>query len=87
MALSRNLHRLKIVCVTFTVQGSTLFWRGQEDQLEPTYSSFVLIQDVAQKTCRKQWMGEMGGWERVRDIRADGATWHDDDLFIILYNF
>ena len=28
----------------------------QEDQLEPTYSSYVPTQDVALKTRRKQWM-------------------------------
>ena len=27
----------------------------QDDQLEPTYSSSVLIRDVILKTCRKQW--------------------------------
>ena len=40
-----------------------------------TYSSSVPIQDVALKTCHKQWTIERGGQERVRDIRADGPTW------------
>ena len=36
-----------------------------------TYSSYVGIRDVAQKTMndREKW------WERVRDIRASGTTW------------
>ena len=46
----------------------------QDNQLEPTDSSSVPIQDVALKTCRKQWTIEKDGWERARDIRADGAT-------------
>ena len=32
----------------------------QEDLLEPTYSSSVLIQDVDLKSCRKQWTIEKG---------------------------
>ena len=34
--------------------------KRQEDQLEPTYSIFVPIRDVALKTCRKQWIIEKG---------------------------
>ena len=33
----------------------------QDDQLEPTYSSFVSIRDVALKTCWKKWTIEKGG--------------------------
>ena len=33
----------------------------QDDQLEPTYSSSVLIGDVALKTCWKQWTIGRGG--------------------------
>ena len=33
----------------------------QDDQLEPTYNSSVPIQDVALKTCQKQWTIEKGG--------------------------
>ena len=36
----------------------------QDDQLEPTYSSYVPIRDVALKTCRKQWMIGRGGERR-----------------------
>ena len=35
--------------------------KSQDDQLEPTYSISVTIQDVSQKTCRKQWTMERGG--------------------------
>ena len=35
----------------------------QSDQLEPTYNSSLSIQDVALKTCRKQWTIEKGGWK------------------------
>ena len=47
----------------------------QDDQLEPTYSSYVKIRDVVQKTCRMV-MNDGEKWrERVRDIRAGGTTW------------
>ena len=49
----------------------------QDDQLKPTYSSSVLIQDVALKTCRKKWMIEMGG-ERGSGI-STLIVQHDDD--------
>ena len=45
----------------------------QDDQLKPTCSSSVLIQDAALKICWNQWAIGRGG-ERVRDIRADGVT-------------
>ena len=46
----------------------------QDDQLQPTYNSSMPIQDVALKTCRKQWTIGRGG-ERVRNICADSTTW------------
>ena len=33
----------------------------QDDQLECTFNSSVLIQDVTLKTCQKQWRIEKGG--------------------------
>ena len=35
--------------------------KGKNDQLIPTYSSYVLIQDVALRTCQKQWPIGRGG--------------------------
>ena len=49
----------------------------QDDQLEPTYSSSVPIQDVALKTCQKQWMIEKGG-KKVSGISMLMSQ-HDDD--------
>ena len=49
----------------------------QNDQLEPTYSSSVLIWDVALKTCQKQWTIEKGGEKGSRISML--ITWHDDD--------
>ena len=49
----------------------------QDDQLEPTYSSSVQIQDVVMKTCRKQWTIEKGG-EKGSGISVLMA-WQDDD--------
>ena len=48
----------------------------QDDQQEPTYSSSVLMQDVALKTCRKQWMIKGGEKESGISVRM---AWHDDD--------
>ena len=45
----------------------------QDDQLEHTFSNYVRIQDVVQKTClmndREKWR------EKVRDIRTTSTTW------------
>ena len=53
----------------------------QDDQPEPTYSSSVPIQDVASKTCWKQWTigkgGERGSGISVLIARHDNE---DDDL-------
>ncbi len=50
----------------------------QDDQLEPTYSSSVPIQDVVLKTCRKQWTMSRGG-ERGSGISVLMARHEDDD--------
>ena len=52
-------------------------WAKADDQLEPTYNSSVLIQDVALKTCRKQWTIKKGGekWSGISVLMAR----HDDD--------
>ena len=49
----------------------------QDNQLESTYSSTVLIQDVTLKTCWKQWMIGSGG-KRESGISVLMAR-HDDD--------
>ena len=49
----------------------------QDDQLEPTYNSFVSVQDVALKTCRKQWTIVQGGGKGSG--RSMLAARHDDD--------
>ena len=50
----------------------------QDNQLEPIYSSSVLIQDVALKTCQKQQMiekgGEKGSGISVLMVRHDDET-------------
>ena len=49
----------------------------QDDQLEHTYSSYVMIRDVTLKTCQSRWM--IGR----REERGSGisvlAAQHDDD--------
>ena len=49
----------------------------QDDQQEPIFSSSVQIEDVALKTCRKQWTMEKGG-EKGSGISVLMAQ-HDDD--------
>ena len=55
----------------------------QDDQLEPTYSRSELIQDVVQKTCRKEWtIGR--GVERGSGISVLMARHDDDDVSIAI---
>ena len=49
----------------------------QDDQLEPTYSSFVPIRDVALRTRRKHWTIGKGG-KRGSGLSVLIAR-HDDD--------
>ena len=54
----------------------------QDVQFEPTYSSSVPIQDVAQRICRKQWTlgwcGDRGSGIPALIARHDDN--HDDDM-------
>ena len=52
--------------------------QGQEDQLEPIYSSSVPIQDVSLKTYRERWTIETVG-ERGSRRSMQAARHHDDD--------
>ena len=50
--------------------------QGLGDQLEPIYNSFVLIQEVAWKTCREWWTRETGGKKGSgKSICACSTTW------------
>ena len=55
----------------------------QDDRLENSYSSYVMVRDVTLKTCRRRWMigrhGERGSGISVLAARHDD----DDDIFII----
>ena len=53
----------------------TWYEQRQDDQLEPTYNSFVPIQDVALKTYWERWMIEKSGRETVWEIHAGSVTW------------
>ena len=51
----------------------------QDDQLEHSYSSYVVIRDVTLKTCRRRWIiGRRG--ERGSGISVLAAR-HDDDPY------
>ena len=54
----------------------------QDDQLEPTYSSSMPIQDVVLKTSRKQWTIEKGG-VKGSGISVLKARHEDDDILLI----
>ena len=60
----------------------------QDDQLEHTYSSYVRIQDVAQKICSSRWTigksGERGSGISVLPARHDDDD-DDDDIDIYVY--
>ena len=54
----------------------------QNDLLEPTYDSSVLIRNVTLKICWKQWMIERGGErerERERERESGISFWMPDD--------
>ena len=52
----------------------------QDDQHEHTFSNYVRIRDVVQKTCQRRWtIGKSG--ERGSGISVLPA-WHDDDEYI-----
>ena len=58
----------------------------QDDQLEHSYSSYVMIRDVTLKTCRRRWMigrrGERGSRISVLAARHDDD---DDDMKFTLH--
>ena len=58
--------------------------QGLHDQLEPIYNSYVSLQDVAWRTCRKRLPIETGGvigWGKsMLAVRQDG----DDDRYVSL---
>ena len=55
----------------------------QDDQLEHTYSSYVMIRDVNLKTCQRRWMigrrAESGSGISVLAARYDDDD--DDDIY------
>ena len=53
-----------------------------DDQLEPTYSSSVLIRDVALKTNRKQWTIGKGG-EKGSGISMLRVRHYDEEMYLI----
>ena len=52
----------------------------QDNQLEPTYSSSVLIRGVTLRTCQKQWTigrgGKKGSGISVLIARHDDDDWY-----------
>ena len=58
----------------------------QDDQHEHTFSNYVRIRDVVQKTCLRRWTigksGERGSWISVLPARHDDDD--DDDLPLII---
>ena len=54
----------------------------QDDKPEPTYSSSVLIRDVALKTCRKQWVI---GRDDERGSGISVLMARHDDVYIYIY--
>ena len=72
-----------IQIATFNVRPPHMAKQKQDDQPEPTYSSYVRTRDVTQKTCRRRWMiGRTG--ERWSGISVLAAR-HDDDDEIYIY--
>ena len=61
----------------------------QDDQHEHTFSNYVRIRDVVQKTCLRRWTigksGERGSGISVLPARHDDDD--DDDNFIMIFRF
>ena len=55
----------------------------QDDLLEPTYSSYVRIRDVALETCQRRWTVGRSG-ERWPGISMLAARHDDDDYYVPL---
>ena len=60
----------------------------QDDQLEHTYSSYVMIRDVTLKTCQRRWMigrrGERGSGISVLAARHDDDDSWSEFIFLLL---
>ena len=52
----------------------------QDNQLEPTYSSYVRIRDVALKTCQRRWT--IGRSDKRESRISVQVARHDDDILI-----
>ena len=61
----------------------------QDDQHEPTFSSYVRIRGAVQKTCLRRWTigksGERGSGISVLPARHDDDDDYDDDIYIYIY--
>ena len=61
----------------------------QDDQLEHTFSNFLRIRDVVQKTCQRRWTigksGERGSGISVLPARHDYDEDDDEDMYIYIY--
>ena len=57
--------------------------QGQDNKLEPTYSTSVPIRNVVLKTCRKQWTIEKSG-EKGPGISEPMAR-YEDYIYIYIY--
>ena len=55
----------------------------QDDQLENTYSSYVMIRDVILKTCQRRWM--IGRCREKGSGISVLAARHDDAIYIYIY--
>ena len=74
--------------VTYSCGSLHMDEQKQDDQLELTYNSSMLIQDVALKTCQKQWTIERGGESGSGVSELIARHDDDDDVYIpLLHNF
>ena len=61
----------------------------QDDQHEHTFSTYVRIRDVVQKTCLRWWTigksGERASWISVLPAWHDDDDDEDEDIYIYIY--
>ena len=70
--------------ISYVLLWTPTYGRGkQDDQHEHTFSNYVRIWDVDQKTCQRRWtIGKSG--ERGSGISVLPAR-HDDDIYTYIY--
>ena len=79
---AENCWRSRDELISDVLLWTPTYGQKQDDQHEHTFSNYVRIRDVVQKTCQRRWtIGKSG--ERGSGISVLPARHDDDDIYII----